>query len=100
MNGQDKLQLFSCLPKRQERERFFHGCNMFVTAAVHMLDLSPIWQTPAIGARCSDFERPEIAGCLVSPESIEARRPFKAPREDDSSLRMDLEQSTPNERRL
>jgi hypothetical protein len=64
-NGQDKLQLFSCLPKRQERERFFHGCNVFVTAAVNMLDLSPIWQTPAIGARCSDFERSEIAGLLV-----------------------------------
>jgi hypothetical protein len=32
INGQDKLQLFSCLSKRQERERLFHGCNMFVTA--------------------------------------------------------------------
>jgi hypothetical protein len=48
INGQDKLQLFSCLSKRQEHERVFHGCNMFVTAAVHMLDLSPIWQAPAI----------------------------------------------------
>ena len=65
INGQDKLQLFSCLSKRQERERFFHGCNMFVTAAVHMLDLSPISQAPATGARCSDFELSEIAGVLV-----------------------------------
>ena len=48
INGQDKLQLFSCISKRQERERFFHGCNIFVTAAVHMLDLSPIWQALAI----------------------------------------------------
>ena len=48
INGQDKLQLFSCLSKRRERERFFHGCNMFVTAAVHMLDLSPIWHALAI----------------------------------------------------
>ena len=31
-----------------------------------------------------------------SPESTEARRLFKAPREDDSSFRADLEQSTPN----
>ena len=28
IKGQDKLQLFSCLSKRQERERFFHGCNI------------------------------------------------------------------------
>jgi hypothetical protein len=33
-----------------------------------------------------------------SPESTEARPLFKAPREDDSSFRADLEQSTPNER--
>jgi len=31
-----------------------------------------------------------------SPESPETRRLFKAPREDDSSFRADLEQSTPN----
>jgi hypothetical protein len=36
INGQDKLQLFSCLSKRQERERFFHGCNMFVNARSHV----------------------------------------------------------------
>ena len=67
INGQNELQLFSCLSKRQERERFLHGCNMFLTAAIHMLDLSPIWQTPAIGARCSDFERSEIAGVPREP---------------------------------
>ena len=33
-----------------------------------------------------------------STESTEARRLFKAPREDDSSFRADREQSTPNER--
>jgi len=33
-----------------------------------------------------------------SPESAEVRPLFKAPREDDSSFRADLEQSTPNER--
>jgi len=33
-----------------------------------------------------------------SPESTKARRLFKAPREDDSPFRADLEQSTPNER--
>jgi hypothetical protein len=33
-----------------------------------------------------------------SPESTKARRLFEAPREDDSSFRADLEQSTPNER--
>jgi hypothetical protein len=33
-----------------------------------------------------------------SPESTEVRRLFKAPREDDSSFRADLEQSTLNER--
>ncbi len=33
-----------------------------------------------------------------SPESTEARRPLKAPREDGSSFRADLERSTPNER--
>ena len=31
-----------------------------------------------------------------SPESTEARRLFKAPREDDSWFRADLERSTPN----
>src|SRR5260370_20976304 len=33
-----------------------------------------------------------------SPEPTEVRRLFKAPREDDSSFRADLERSTPNER--
>src|SRR5438034_2808360 len=33
-----------------------------------------------------------------SPESTKARRLFEAPREDDSSFRADLEQSTSNER--
>src|SRR6266480_1496730 len=33
-----------------------------------------------------------------SPESTEARPPLKAPREDGSSFRADLEQSTPNQR--
>jgi hypothetical protein len=35
-----------------------------------------------------------------SPESPEARPLFKAPCKDGSSFRADLEQSTPNERRL
>ena len=35
-----------------------------------------------------------------SPESAQVRPLFKAPREDDSSFRADLEQSTPNERRF
>jgi hypothetical protein len=33
-----------------------------------------------------------------SPESAEVRPLFEAPRQDDSSFRGDLEQSTPNER--
>ncbi|PYJ95867.1 MAG: hypothetical protein DME68_09580 [Verrucomicrobia bacterium] len=33
-----------------------------------------------------------------SPESTEARPPLKAPREDGSSFRADLERSTPNKR--
>jgi hypothetical protein len=36
INAQDKPQRFSCLSKRQERERFFHGCNMFVNARFTM----------------------------------------------------------------
>jgi hypothetical protein len=35
-----------------------------------------------------------------SPESSEARPLFKAPREDGSSFRADLEQSIPNEREI
>ena len=48
INGPDKLQLFSCLSNRRERERFVHGWNMVLAAAIHMLDLSPIWQELAI----------------------------------------------------
>ena len=38
---------------------------MFVTAVVHMLDLSPIWQAPAIRRALFWFELSEIAGVLV-----------------------------------
>jgi hypothetical protein len=38
---------------------------MFVTAAVHMLDLSPIWQALAIRRALFEFELSEIADVLV-----------------------------------
>ena len=94
IKGQDKLQLFSCLSKRQERERFFHGCNMFVTAAVHMLDLSPIWQAPAIRRALpiasSIVRRIRVAYALISMSKKRLADPM------DSAIHISDVRSRPN----
>jgi hypothetical protein len=43
INGPDKRQRFSSLSKRQERERLFHGSNMFVTRGSPLNKIAAIY---------------------------------------------------------
>ena len=55
-------------------------------------------EKPVGGLTFAETPFSAISRFTWSPESPEARPLFKAPREDGSSFRVDLEQSTPNER--
>ena len=72
--------------------------SSLVTSSDVSTHFRPVLKSRLRGLTFAEAPLSAISRFNWSPESAEARPLFKAPREDDSSFRADLEQSIPNER--